>query len=74
MDLPPYLIETNIKEVISINICVARRNVVSDTANKIAGDAFPTASALMNVQLLLPINLESATGKAIRLSVKDIKA
>ena len=67
-------IETNIKEVISINICVARRNVVSDTANKIAGDAFPTASALMNVQLLLPINLESATGKAIRLSVKDIKA
>ena len=67
-------IRTSTKVAISINTCVARRNGANVTANKIAGDASPTASALMNAHLSLTTNPVSATGKAIALSAMVTEA
>ena len=53
-------------EVLYTSTCVARKNVVSVMGNRITGAAFPTAPALMTVQLSLTVNPGSVTGKAIR--------
>jgi IS30 family transposase len=64
---PEQISSRLLMEVVFTSTYVARKNGVNVTANRIAGDTSPTALALMNAQLLLPINPGSATGKAIRL-------
>jgi hypothetical protein len=60
-------------EEINIRTCFARKRDVNVIANRITKDVSSTISALKNAQLLLTVNPELTTGKALRILLKGAK-